>query len=329
MRYVRWLRALFRLTVGRAALFRRIRNRITYPGLGIVDSVSCDINGEFRWGTGTNIGDASVLVAPAGSRLILGNHCYIGRHCELGSGGFVSIGDQTSIQDRTVILGNVSIGRYCVLSYNIYLSSGRHEFRKLPYALIRDQDDMARGLGESDASRDGIVIEEDCWIGINVVIQPGVRIGRGCIVGANAVVTKDLPPYSVAAGVPAKTIGVRLDFKPPREISSQRDEDLPYFYRGFLGSNEELALSKQRGGVISLDKFALALDSREMTEVHLEVRSLAEEDVSLTHGDTGHSVGRELREYSYRIKEHDCPIEFAVDSKLSAASVIVRRAWVT
>ena len=329
MRFVRWLSALFRLTVGRAALFRRIRNRIAYPGLGIADSANCDINGEFRWGSGTNIGDASVLVAPAGSRLILGNHCYIGRHCELGVGGSVSIGDQTSIRDRTVVLGNVSIGRYCVLSYNIYLSSGRHEFRKLPYALIRDQDDMVRGLGESDASRDAIVIEEDCWIGINVVIQPGVRIGRGCVVGANAVVTKDLPPYSVAAGVPAKTIGVGLDFKPPREISARRDEDLPYFYRGFLVSKEELALSKPREGVITLDEFALALDSREMTDVHLEARSLAGEEVSLIHGDSGHSVGREFREYSYRLKEHDRPIEFTVDSKHSVTGVIVQRAWVT
>ena len=329
MRFVRWLTAPLRLTVGRTALFRRIRNRITYPGLGIADSANCDINGEFRWGTGTNIGEGSVLVVPAGSRLILGTDCYIGRHCEFGAGGLILIGDQTSIQDRSIVLGNVRIGRYCVFSYNIYLSSGRHHFRELPYALIRDQDDMVRSLGESDASRDGIVIEEDCWIGINVVIQPGVQIGRGCIVGANAVVTKGLSPYSIAAGVPAKTIGVRLDFKPPREISARRDEDLPYFYRGFLVSKEELALSKPREGVITLDKFALALDSREMTNVHLEARSLAGEKVSLIHGDTGHSVGREFREYSYRIKEHDCPIAFVVDSKHSVAGVIVQRAWVT
>ncbi|KAJ2989389.1 hypothetical protein NUW58_g3490 [Xylaria curta] len=51
-----------------------------------------------------------------------------------------------------------------------------------------------------------IRIEDDCWIGGNVVILPGVTIGRGCTVGAGAVVTKSLPPYSVALGAPAKVV---------------------------------------------------------------------------------------------------------------------------
>jgi len=329
MRFARWLTAPFRLTVGRLPLIRRIRNRMAYPGLGIADSARCNISGEFSWGTGANIGEGSVLVVPAGSRLTLGDGCYIGRHCELGPGGLVLIGDQTSIQDRSVVLGNVSIGRYCVFSYNVYLSSGRHHFRELPYALIRDQDDMARDPGGSDASRDGIVIEEDCWIGINVVIQPGVRIGRGCVVGANAVVTGDLPPYSVAAGIPAKLIGTRLEFRPPREISARKDEDLPYFYRGFLMSRKELMLSRPRGGAVTLARFALALDSRETTDVHLVVRSLTEVEVSLIHGETAHSVGPNPRVYSFRIQERDRPMEFLVDSRHSVTGVIVERAWVT
>ncbi|PTB38470.1 uncharacterized protein TrAFT101_011431 [Trichoderma asperellum] len=51
-----------------------------------------------------------------------------------------------------------------------------------------------------------IKIEDDCWIGGNVIILPGVTIGRGCTVGAGAVVTKSLPPYSVALGAPAKVV---------------------------------------------------------------------------------------------------------------------------
>jgi acetyltransferase-like isoleucine patch superfamily enzyme len=55
-------------------------------------------------------------------------------------------------------------------------------------------------------SKGPVIIEENVWIGEMVCIMPGVTIGRGSIIGANAVVTKSIPPYSIAAGVPAKVI---------------------------------------------------------------------------------------------------------------------------
>lgn len=51
-----------------------------------------------------------------------------------------------------------------------------------------------------------IRIEEDCWIGANVTVLPGVTIGKGCTIGAGSVVTRDIPPYSVAVGAPARVI---------------------------------------------------------------------------------------------------------------------------
>lgn len=51
-----------------------------------------------------------------------------------------------------------------------------------------------------------VIIESDCWIGAGAQLMPGVTIGRGCTIGAGAVVTKDIPEYSLAAGVPAKVI---------------------------------------------------------------------------------------------------------------------------
>jgi acetyltransferase-like isoleucine patch superfamily enzyme len=53
------------------------------------------------------------------------------------------------------------------------------------------------------------VLEDDVWLGVNVAVMDGVTIGQGAIVGAGAVVTKDIPPYAIAGGVPARLIGVR------------------------------------------------------------------------------------------------------------------------
>ena len=55
----------------------------------------------------------------------------------------------------------------------------------------------------------GIIIEDDCWLGSHVTVTKGVRIGKGSVIGANSVVTKDIPPYSVAVGTPAKVIKKR------------------------------------------------------------------------------------------------------------------------
>ncbi|RYE17040.1 MAG: acyltransferase, partial [Sphingobacteriales bacterium] len=56
-----------------------------------------------------------------------------------------------------------------------------------------------------------IIIEDDCWIGTNSVVLAGVTVGRGSVIAAGSVVTKDVPPYSVVAGVPAKIIKKRKE----------------------------------------------------------------------------------------------------------------------
>ena len=58
-----------------------------------------------------------------------------------------------------------------------------------------------------------VIIEDDVWIGTGAIILKGIRLGRGCIVACGAVVTKDVPPYSVVGGVPAKVISVRFDIQ--------------------------------------------------------------------------------------------------------------------
>src|SRR5258708_24525977 len=125
------------------------------------------------------------------------------------------MGDHHPIQDRSTPVGDVRLGRYCVLSLNVIMLSGSHYFDRWPHLLIRDQDD--RVSQHADLSREHsqpIVVEEDCWLGMNSVVMPGIKIGKGCVIGSNAVVTRHLPPYSVAVGSPARIVRPRFEFVP-------------------------------------------------------------------------------------------------------------------
>lgn len=68
---------------------------------------------------------------------------------------------------------------------------------------------MELPIREQGVTREGIIIEDDCWLGSGVKVLDGVTIGKGCVIGANSVVTKDIPPYSVAVGAPARVIKKR------------------------------------------------------------------------------------------------------------------------
>jgi acetyltransferase-like isoleucine patch superfamily enzyme len=80
----------------------------------------------------------------------------------------------------------------------VSLHAGNHRFDH-PTKLIVEQGTVHKG----------IVIEDDCWIGAKATILDGATIGRGCVVGAGAVVTRSIPPYSVAIGVPARVVKQR------------------------------------------------------------------------------------------------------------------------
>ena len=140
------------------------------------------------------------------------------------------IGDDTSIQDGTVILGEVSLGRHCLLSSNIFISSGNHYCDLHPSWLIRDQDALANSQASADSR---VVIEDDVWIGWGAFVKRGTYIGRGAVLGAYAVVTHDVPPYSIQAGVPSREVRKRFDFQPTSRIEAANSDHLPYFYSGF------------------------------------------------------------------------------------------------
>lgn len=109
--------------------------------------------------------------------------------------GPVVIGDRTKIGLSNTIIGPVTIGNDIRLAQNITLSGLNHNYEEITLPIH-----------EQGVSTSPIVIEDETWIGANVVVVAGVTIGKHSIVAAGSVVTKDVPPYSVAVGNPARII---------------------------------------------------------------------------------------------------------------------------
>lgn len=109
--------------------------------------------------------------------------------------GDVIIGDHTRIGLHNTIIGPVDIGNHVNLAQGITVTALNHNFS-----------DANKRIDEQGVSTNPVTIEDDVWIGANAVILPGVTIGEHCVVAAGAIVTKDVPPHSLVAGVPAKVI---------------------------------------------------------------------------------------------------------------------------
>ena len=109
--------------------------------------------------------------------------------------GDVIIGDHTRIGLHNTIIGPVDIGSHVNLAQGITVSALNHNFS-----------DTNKRIDKQGVSTNQVTIEDDVWVGANAVILPGVTIGEHCVVAAGAVVTKDVPPHSLVAGVPAKVI---------------------------------------------------------------------------------------------------------------------------
>lgn len=186
-------------------------------------------------------------------QIVLGQAVHVGRNAELtaAGGGIIEIGDDTSLQEGVILFGHIKVGAHVLFGRQVFAASRGHNFRYQPAWLIRDQDLSALSqLPPAEMlARDQVVIEDDCWIGQGVVITPAVRLGRGAVIGANSVVTRDVPPYEVHGGAPARKIGTRLPFCPPARLDPALDMHIPYFYRGFRLSRAALAHSRARGVV--------------------------------------------------------------------------------
>lgn len=116
-----------------------------------------------------------------------------------GSGAGIRIGERSSIGVRAEILGPTTIGRDVMMGPEVVVLTNQHETSRIDVPMIE------QGLSQQLP----VTIGDDVWIGYRVILQPGVTIGRGAIIGAGAVVTRDVPPYAVVAGVPARVLRFR------------------------------------------------------------------------------------------------------------------------
>jgi acetyltransferase-like isoleucine patch superfamily enzyme len=125
--------------------------------------------------------------------------CIIEERVYISSGkDKVSIGSHTHINEN-VFIQSAKIGNYVLIAPNVSLLSESH---------IHDNLDIPIVLQGVTPNRP-VIIEDDVWIGRNVIVMPGCIIGSGSIIGAGAIVTKNIPPYSLAVGIPAKVIRKR------------------------------------------------------------------------------------------------------------------------
>ncbi len=121
------------------------------------------------------------------------------RNAYFGTGEEIEIGDYSGIGANCIVPKNTIIGKYVMMAPDVYIIDNNHRFDdiKIPMCF------------QGKSSNLQTIIEDDCWIGARVMIMPGRRIGKGSIIAAGAVITKDVEPYSVMGGNPAKLIKIR------------------------------------------------------------------------------------------------------------------------
>ncbi|TDY17033.1 acetyltransferase-like isoleucine patch superfamily enzyme [Paraburkholderia sp. BL6665CI2N2] len=153
------------------------------------------------------IGDGTILSGLGAGGLRVGGRVTIGAYSRLivgtdlaRPGSYIYIGDGCGIGEYSSVggSGGVSIGRNTIIGQYFSAHPENHNFA-----------DLSRPIREQGTTRMPIDIEENCWLGARVTVLGGVTIGKGSVIAAGSVVTRDVPPYSIVAGVPGRVVGTR------------------------------------------------------------------------------------------------------------------------
>ena len=129
-----------------------------------------------------------LITYPYAGEIIVGTHCSLSEYSRIVSGKKITIGNRVLIAHNVNILDNISHSTSAKLRHEDFLAN---------YSV---------GMKEFDLKAKEIIIEDDVWIGFNCIILKGVKIGRGAIIGAGSVVTKDIDPWTINVGNPIQCI---------------------------------------------------------------------------------------------------------------------------
>lgn len=152
-------------------------------------------------GRGTYFGRGLLINGKLRENIIIGRNVSIGRFSRLGNtmnrGSGIIIGDNCCIGNNfTAIDGQIIIGDFVSIASDVSIFAANHS----------TDPTLINGYMNSELDFRNVEIKSNCWIGEKTVILPGVTIGEYAIIGAGSVVTKDIPPYSLAVGNPARVI---------------------------------------------------------------------------------------------------------------------------
>ncbi|MGJ3245969.1 MAG: acyltransferase [Elainellaceae cyanobacterium] len=192
-----------------SSIGRRLRNMVYRPffaelGTGVVIRPGVEFLGFDRISMGDRISlHRGVRLRRMGphSCIQIGDRvtCDKGVDIKSHGKGAIEIGARTYFGPYTCLSGSkLKIGSDCLIASHCGIYANNHNFG-----------DPNRKINQQGNSYKGISIEENCWLGTGVRVVDGVTIGTGSVIGAGAVVTKNIPPYSIAVGVPAKVVGQR------------------------------------------------------------------------------------------------------------------------
>jgi acetyltransferase-like isoleucine patch superfamily enzyme len=152
------------------------------------------------------IGDGSLIAPDAwldgeNGQIVIGKRCIIHPGAMLlPYDGFIKLGDDCSVNPYTILYGHggLTIGNGVRIATHAVMIPANHMYN-----------DPEIPIFQQGVTMEGITIEDDVWVGCNVTILDGVRIGKGSVIAAGSVVTKDVESYTVVAGTPARPIKKR------------------------------------------------------------------------------------------------------------------------
>ncbi|HCD9885505.1 TPA: CatB-related O-acetyltransferase [Enterococcus faecium] len=119
-------------------------------------------------------------------------------------GNYTSVGRYTKIR-------SADIGKYCSISWDVTIGAVEHPLTKLSTAALTYKSEYNLISKDKEYPQKRTVIGNDVWIGCNVVIRSGVKVGDGAVIGTGSVCVKDVPPYSIVVGNPAHVLRMRTE----------------------------------------------------------------------------------------------------------------------